>query len=202
MNAFGFQGRHRLGVSYASGDAGGYRVGVLVNDNTGSSRGQLTIDGVPVGARLLNEYCARSSRTRVAARTGSRRRQHHHRGRDRCAARRSPAARARAARGHGHGTDGTDVVRSAAAISSSRSRRRASSNAPPILPSPRRASPSLKTRTRSTRYTPLPRRRRKAAIYDALFEAKTMTGRNGKTVYALPVDRVLEMLQAAHAIAQ
>ena len=36
-----------------------------------------------------------------------------------------------------------------------------------------------------------------AAIYDALFEAKTMTGRNGATVYALPVDRVMEMLRAA-----
>ncbi len=39
-------------------DAGGYRVGVLVNDNTGSSRRQLTIVGVPVGERLRNEYRA------------------------------------------------------------------------------------------------------------------------------------------------
>jgi D-aminopeptidase len=40
-----------------------------------------------------------------------------------------------------------------------------------------------------------------AAIYDALFEAKTLTGRNGATIYALPVDRVLQMLRDAHAIA-
>ncbi|MGA7356963.1 MAG: P1 family peptidase, partial [Candidatus Cybelea sp.] len=40
-----------------------------------------------------------------------------------------------------------------------------------------------------------------AAIYDALFEARTMTGRNGVTVYALPRERVLEMLRNAHAIA-
>ena len=39
-----------------------------------------------------------------------------------------------------------------------------------------------------------------ASIYDALFEAKTMTGRDGVTVYALPADRVLEMLKEAHAI--
>jgi D-aminopeptidase len=35
-----------------------------------------------------------------------------------------------------------------------------------------------------------------AAIYDALFEAKTMTGRGGVTYYGLPVDRVLEMLKS------
>ena len=55
MNAFGF----RAGIGSASrmlaADAGGYRVGVLVNDNTGSSRRQLTIAGVPVGARLLHD---------------------------------------------------------------------------------------------------------------------------------------------------
>ena len=39
-----------------------------------------------------------------------------------------------------------------------------------------------------------------ASIYDALFEATTMTGRNGATVYALPVPAVLEMLRMAHAI--
>ena len=38
-----------------------------------------------------------------------------------------------------------------------------------------------------------------ASIYDALFEATTMTGRNGATVYALPVPAVLEMLRATHA---
>ena len=40
-----------------------------------------------------------------------------------------------------------------------------------------------------------------AAIYDALFEAKTMTGRNGATVFALPAERVLGMLREAGAIA-
>jgi D-aminopeptidase len=39
-----------------------------------------------------------------------------------------------------------------------------------------------------------------ASIYDALFEATTMTGRNGATVYALPVPDVLQMLRTARAI--
>jgi D-aminopeptidase len=38
------------------------------------------------------------------------------------------------------------------------------------------------------------------AIYDALFEAKTMTGRDGATVFAMPGASVLEMLQNAGAI--
>ncbi|MGB6063085.1 MAG: P1 family peptidase, partial [Candidatus Aquilonibacter sp.] len=41
-----------------------------------------------------------------------------------------------------------------------------------------------------------------AAIYDALFEATTMTGRGGATVYGLPGDRVLQMLRSAGAISQ
>jgi D-aminopeptidase len=39
-----------------------------------------------------------------------------------------------------------------------------------------------------------------AAIYDALFESKTMTGQGGATVYGLPTDRVLQMLRAAGAV--
>ncbi|HEY5340066.1 MAG TPA: P1 family peptidase, partial [Candidatus Aquilonibacter sp.] len=39
-----------------------------------------------------------------------------------------------------------------------------------------------------------------AAIYDALFEAKTMTGRGGAMVYGLPDERVLQMLRAAGAV--
>ncbi|MDQ2992325.1 MAG: P1 family peptidase, partial [Candidatus Eremiobacteraeota bacterium] len=35
-----------------------------------------------------------------------------------------------------------------------------------------------------------------AAIYDALFEAETMTGKGGVTYYGLPVDRVLDMLKS------
>jgi D-aminopeptidase len=35
-----------------------------------------------------------------------------------------------------------------------------------------------------------------AAIYDALFESKTMVGRDGNTMFGLPVERTLEMLRA------
>ena len=55
MNAFGF----KAGIGSASrvlpAGLGGYRVGVLVNDNTGSGRSLLSIVGVPVGERLKNE---------------------------------------------------------------------------------------------------------------------------------------------------
>nr|MDQ2664063.1 P1 family peptidase [Candidatus Eremiobacteraeota bacterium] len=54
MKAFGF----KSGIGSASrvlpAKDGGYTVGVLVNDNTGSTREQLTIDGVHVGERLKN----------------------------------------------------------------------------------------------------------------------------------------------------
>lgn len=56
MRAFGF----KAGIGSASrvidADLGGYTVGVLVNDNTGSSRELLQINGVHVGAALKNEY--------------------------------------------------------------------------------------------------------------------------------------------------
>ena len=47
--------RHRFGVAHTPVPLGGYRVGVLVNDNTGSGRQQLNIVGVPVGERLEDE---------------------------------------------------------------------------------------------------------------------------------------------------
>ena len=56
MNAFGFKAGSARRRACCRPTLGGYRVGVLVNDNTGSSRRLLSIDGVPVGARLKNEY--------------------------------------------------------------------------------------------------------------------------------------------------
>ena len=55
---------------------------------------------------------------------------------------------------------------------------------------------------RSTRSTRATAETTQAAIYDALFEAKTMTGRDGVTVYGLPAERVLDMLRDAGAIAR
>jgi D-aminopeptidase len=51
MHLFGFKG----GIGSASRVAGAYTVGVLVNGNTGE-RSELRIDGYPVGRALLNEY--------------------------------------------------------------------------------------------------------------------------------------------------
>jgi len=56
MKAFGF----KAGIGSASrvlpASMGGYRVGVLVNDNTGMSHAYLKIMGVPVGRALKNRY--------------------------------------------------------------------------------------------------------------------------------------------------
>jgi D-aminopeptidase len=197
MNAFGF----RAGIGSASrvlpSDAGGYRVGVLVNDNTGSSRRQLTILGVPVGERLRNEYRPVFRKdTALKGRLGS--------GSIIIViatdapldGRQLRAIALRAAMGMAR-TGLTSSVGSGdliVAFSTSRIFERVANftvEAPrqPILEDDD-ALDALYTATAEAT---------QAAIYDALFEAKTMTGRSG-TVYALPVDRVLQMLKEARAI--
>ena len=200
MNAFGF----RAGIGSASrvlpSDAGGYRVGVLVNDNTGSSRRQLTVVGVPVGERLKNEYRpVFPKRVSLKGRLGS--------GSIIIViatdapldSRQLRALALRAAMGMAR-TGLTSSVGSGdliVAFSTSRVFERVADftvTAPkdPILEDDD-ALDALYTATAEAT---------QAAIYDALFEAKTMTGRNGVTVYALPVDRVLQMLREARAIDQ
>ena len=199
MNAFGF----RAGIGSASrvlpSDGGGYRVGVLVNDNTGSSRRQLTILGVPVGEGLKNEYrpifpkkvalkgrLGQGSIIIVIATDAP------------LDSRQLRALALRAAMGMAR-TGLTSSVGSGdliVAFSTSRVFEQVAYftvEAPkqPILEGDD-ALDSLYTATAEAT---------QAAIYDALFEAKTMTGRNGVTVYALPVARVVEMLRAAGAIA-
>jgi D-aminopeptidase len=200
MNAFGF----RAGIGSASrvlpSDAGGYSVGVLVNDNTGSSRRQLTIVGVPVGQRLEDEYrpvfpkrvvlkgrLGEGSIIVVVATNAP------------LDSRQLRALALRAAMGMAR-TGLTSSVGSGdliVAFSTSRVFERVADFtvvAPkqPIVDDDD-ALGALYTATAEAT---------QAAIYDALFEAKTMSGRNGVTVYALPSDRVLEMLREAHAIAQ
>ncbi|MGB8907201.1 MAG: P1 family peptidase [Candidatus Cybelea sp.] len=200
MNAFGF----RAGIGSASrvlpSDAGAYRVGVLVNDNTGSSRRQLTIVGVPVGERLKSEYRpVFPKRVTLKGRLGS--------GSIIIViatdapldSRQLRALALRAAMGMAR-TGLTSSVGSGdliVAFSTSRVFERVADftvAAPkaPILEDDD-ALDALYTATAEAT---------QAAIYDALFEAKTMTGRNGVTVYALPVDRVLQMLREARAIDQ
>jgi D-aminopeptidase len=40
------------------------------------------------------------------------------------------------------------------------------------------------------------------AIYNSLFRARTITGRGGRTVEALPLDRTLEILRKYNALRQ
>jgi D-aminopeptidase len=198
MNAFGF----RAGIGSASrvlpSDAGRYRVGVLVNDNTGSSRRQLTIVGVPVGERLKSEYRpVFPKRISLKGRLGS--------GSIIIViatdapldSRQLRALALRAAMGMAR-TGLTSSVGSGdliVAFSTSRVFERVADftvTAPkqPILEDDDALDALYAATAEATQ----------AAIYDALFEAKTMTGRNGVTVYALPADRVLQMLREAGAI--
>jgi D-aminopeptidase len=198
MNAFGF----RAGIGSASrvlpGDLGGYHVGVLVNDNTGSSRRQLTIAGVPVGERLKGEYLpifphkislkgrlGEGSIIIVIATDAP------------LDGRQLRAIALRAAMGMAR-TGLTSSVGSGdliVAFSTSRVFERVANftvAAPkvPILEDDDALDELYIATAEATQ----------AAIYDALFEATTMTGRNGVTVFALPTDRVLEMLKAAGAV--
>ncbi len=197
MNAFGF----RAGIGSASRqigtDLGGYRVGVLVNDNTGSTRRQLTILGVPVGERLRNEYRPMFPKHAVL------------RGRISEGSiiiviatdapldnRQLRAVALRASMGMAR-TGLTSSVGSGdllLAFSTSRVFERVANftvAAPkqPILEDDDALDALYAATAEATQ----------AAIYDALFEATTMTGR-GATIYALPRARVLQMLRDAGAI--
>jgi len=198
MKAFGF----KAGIGSASRvlpkDLGGYRVGVLVNDNTGSSRDALTIVGVPVGERLKNEYRMRfptpvalhgrmssgSIVIIVATNAPLDSRQLH-------------ALALRAGLGMGRTGLTSDVGSGDLFLAFSTSyvyNREASFD----IMGPKEATLEdnavLDALYRATAEAT------QAAIYDALFEAKTMTGRRGVTVYGLPDQRVLDMLRAAHAV--
>ncbi|HVR45738.1 MAG TPA: P1 family peptidase [Candidatus Binatia bacterium] len=197
MNAFGF----RAGIGSASrvlpSDAGGYRVGVLVNDNTGSSRRQLTILGVPVGERLRNEYRpVFHEHTALKGRLGSGSiiivvatdapldgRQL------RAVALRAAMGMARTGLTSSVGSGDLIVAFSTSHVFERVANFTVAAPKQPILEDDD-ALDALYTATAEAT---------QAAIYDALFEAKTMAGRRA-TVYALPVDRVMQMLRAANAI--
>lgn len=200
MRAFGF----KAGIGSASrvlpANLGGYRVGVLVNDNTGSSREALTIVGVPVGQKLKNEYKtlfpqhvseatlhgrmeSGSIIIVVATNAPLDSRQLH-------------AIAMRAALGMGRtgltsdvGSGDLFLAFSTGYVFKRSDGWKITAPSTPILES----SPTLNALYRATAEAT------QAAIYDALFEAKTMTG-NGSTVFGLPDDRVLQMLRTADAI--
>lgn len=198
MNAFGF----RAGIGSASrvlpSDLGSYRVGVLVNDNTGSSRRQLTILGVPVGERLRSEYRpVFPKRMSLRGRLGqgsiiivvatdapldSRQL--------RAVAMRAALGMARTGLTSSVGSGDLILAFSTSHVFERIANFTVAAPKQPILEDDD-ALDALYAATAETT---------QAAIYDALFEAKTATGRRGVTVYALPVDRVMQMLTAAGAI--
>jgi D-aminopeptidase len=198
MNAFGFRGGIGSASRVLPADLGGYRVGVLVNDNTGSSRRQLRILGVPVGERLLHQ-----DRPLVPKRTALRGRLGQGSiviviatdapldGRQlRAVALRAAMGMARTGLTSSVGSGDLILAFSTTHVFPRIADFTVAPPKEPILEDDD-ALDALYTATAEAT---------EASIYDALFEATTMTGRNGATVYALPVPAVLEMLQTAHAI--
>jgi D-aminopeptidase len=200
MNAFGFRGGIGSASRVLPGDLGGYRVGVLVNDNTGSSRRQLRILGVPVGERLLNvDRPVFPKRMAVRGRLGegsiivvvatdapldSRQL--------RALALRASMGMARTGLTSSVGSGDLIVAFSTSRVFPRIENFTVASPTGPIVEDDDALNALYLATAEAT----------EGAIYDALFEAKTMTGRNGATVYALPADSVLEMLRSAGAIAR
>lgn len=195
MKAFGF----KAGIGSASRvlpkELGGYTVGVLVNDNTGSTREQLTIDGVHIGEKLKNEYkikfpqkvalhgrMASGSIIIVIATNAP------------LDSRQLRAVALRAGLGMARTGLTSDVGSGDLFLAFSTGYVYDRTAGFDIKPPANHATENEGVLNAVYRATA---EATEAAIYDALFNAKTMTGRGGVTVYGLPVDRVMGMLRAA-----
>lgn len=198
MRAFDFKGGIGSASRVLPPELGGYTVGVLVNDNTGSTREQLTIVGVPVGERLIDV-----DRTRFPHRTSVR-------GRAASGSiivvvatdapldsRQLHAVALRAALGMGR-TGLTSDVGSGDLFIAFSTTRIFHHTGHFVVTAPARAA--LSDNDRLDALYRATAEATQAAIYDALFEATTVTGRGGITVHALPRERVLRMLREARAI--
>lgn len=195
MKAFGF----KAGIGSASrvlpAALGGYTVGVLVNDNTGSSREQLTIAGVPVGADLrdvdLPKFPKRvalhgrmnsgSIDVVVATDAPLDSRQLH------ALALRASLGMGRAGLSSDIGSGDLFLAFSTGFVYTRNADFDISAPAIATLENEDSLNALYEAAAEATQ----------AAIYDALFSAATMTGRGGVTYYALPHARTLELLQAA-----
>lgn len=203
MKAFGF----KAGIGSASrvlpASLGSYRVGVLVNDNTGSSRDALTIVGVPVGERLKSEYrmvypkhvsetdlhgrmLSGSIDIVVATDAPLDNRQLH------AIALRAGLGMARTGLTSDVGSGDLFIAFSTGYVFHRAGDFDIHAPARAIVEDDSTLNALYRATAEATQ----------AAIYDALFEAKTMTGQGGATVYGLPDERVLEMLRTADAIAR
>jgi len=201
MRAFGF----KAGIGSASRvipkKLGGYTVGVLVNDNTSSMRELLTIGGVHVGEALKNEYLpvypkragfeppfrGRQSDGSIAVIVATDapldNRQLH------AVAKRIELGMARVGLTSTVGSGDLFLAFSTGYVYN----RDADFNIMPPQGKLSEDEEMLNARYLATVEAT------EHAIYDALFSARTMTGRNGVTVYGLPGDRVEEMLRTATA---
>lgn len=198
MNAFGF----KAGIGSASRELprqlGGYRVGVLVNDNTGSGRQLLNVLGVPVGQKLSNELRpVRPPDVSLKGRLGS--------GSIIIViatdapldSRQLRALTLRAAMGMGRvgltsyvGSGDLIVAFSTSQVFERTANFTVAAPRAPILEDDDALDALYTATVEATQ----------ASIYDALFESRTTSGRRGVTVYGLPVERVMNMLRAAGAI--
>lgn len=202
MRAFGF----KAGIGSASrvlpASLGGYRVGVLVNDNTGSSRDALTIVGVPVGERLKDEYkmtypkrvaesdlhgrlLSGSIIIIVATDAPLDSRQLN------AIALRAGLGMARTGLTSDVGSGDLFLAFSTGYVFHRTGNFDVHAPAKAIVEDDSTLNALYRATAEATQ----------AAIYDALFEAKTTSGRGGALVYGLPDERVLKMLRAADAIA-
>ncbi len=197
MKAFGF----KAGIGSASrmlpAALGGYTVGVLVNDNTGSSRDQLRVDGVAVGrglgkqalpvfpkrVALVGRMASGSIVVVVATNAPLDNRQLH------ALATRATLGMARTGLTSDLGSGDLFLAFSTSHVYA----RSADFNVLAPTVQPLEDDATLNALYRATAEAT------EAAIYDALFSAKTMTGRGGVTFFALPQAPVLRMIAAAHA---
>jgi D-aminopeptidase len=197
MSAFSFKGGIGSASRVLPKSLGGYTVGVLVNDNTsgGGTRRLLTIDGVHVGARLANVDTPFVDKAAVlhgrpaygsiiiivATNAPLDSRQLH------ALALRAGLGMARTGLYSSLGSGDLFLAFSTGYVFE---------RAPSYDIEAPRARIVQDEDTLNALYLSTVEAT-EGAIYDALFNGKTTTGKNGDTVYGLPVDRVMQMLRAA-----
>ncbi len=195
MTGFGFKAGIGSASRVLAKAQGGYTVGVLVNDNTGSSRELLIIDGVHVGKKLQHQYLpvfpkSTSYLPRGRARDGSI---------IVIVATDAPldgrqlnALAKRAVLGMGR-VGLTSAVSSGDLMLAFSTTYQYTRDTNQNLIAPQNHfledEDTLKALYAATVEAT------EVAIYDALFSARTMTGRDGITFYGLPRVAVLEMLR-------
>jgi len=200
MEAFGF----KAGIGSASrvlpSRLGSYVVGVLVNDNTASSRALLTIDGVHIGRMLQHQYLPvfpkRASFIRssgrpsdgsiiivVATNVPLDHRQLY------ALAKRAELGMGRVGMTSHVGSGDLFIAFSTSYLYKHDENFNVSSPTGQPVEDTDVLNELYGATVEATEY----------AIYDALFSAGTMTGRDGVTLYGLPVDRVLKMIRTVRA---